>query len=234
MQWRTFGCLAGSGGTAGADAGGNATLDAGRDPGADEGVDPGLDPGVDPGSDAGTDPGADTPPLPSATCGNGRLDPHEACDGALFPPSVGTCDENNLGGGQTKCRDDCTLDVSGCDLTDYCEGNGFYGDKDCDACLALGGHADPACATGCGADGHCASWYDPAVGAWSCPAAGFGPDPDCGTCGNGVVEGREFCDLEAFQVYQGVDLGSCKSWGFAGGTIRCREDCRPDFAGCTD
>jgi hypothetical protein len=172
-------------------------------------------------------------PLPTATCGNGRLDPHEACDGDLFPPAVGTCDDNNLGAGQAACRDDCTLDVSGCESTDYCEGNGFYADADCDACERMGGHADPACATGCGPDGRCVDWFDPAVGRWSCPAAGFPPDPDCGTCGNGKVEGREFCDGFAFGTFQGVDLGACENWGFTGGILSCRPDCRPDFQGCT-
>jgi hypothetical protein len=175
-----------------------------------------------------------------ATCGNGRLDAHEACDGALVDESVGTCDANWLGTGTTKCTPDCRLDVSGCEDTDYCHGNGFYSDADgnCDACELVGGHADPDCAAHCGADGVCASWFDSAVQGYSCELTGHGHDPDCGVCGNGVVEGGEFCDGDAYGVYPkgadgGVPLDTCEVWGYAGGALRCNADCTPDFSACT-
>ncbi|HEY3353221.1 MAG TPA: hypothetical protein VGQ83_08245 [Polyangia bacterium] len=187
---------------------------------------------ADAAPDAAVDRGApDLPPTP-ATCGNGRLDPQEGCDGTLFPAGLSTCDDNWLGAGTTTCTDRCTLDVSGCESQDYCAGNGFYNDDECDACELMHGHPDPACAAHCGADGFCASWYDPAVGVWSCEAAGFGPDPDCGSCGNGVAEGHEKCDGADFAWFQGVHLSTCEVWGYAGGTLGCLPTCLPDFSGC--
>jgi hypothetical protein len=172
-----------------------------------------------------------------ASCGNGRLDALEACDGAQVDEQTGTCDANWLGSGAARCTARCTLDVTGCENTDYCAGNGFYGDGQCDACERLGGHADPDCAAHCQADGVCASWFDSAVGDWSCEAAGLGHDPDCGTCGNGVVEGSEYCDGTQFAAvdFQGAHVvpDTCEKWGYSGGTLRCTAHCVPDFSGCT-
>jgi hypothetical protein len=173
-------------------------------------------------------------PDKAPTCGNGRLDPQEGCDGTLLPEGLGTCDDNNLGTGTTKCTSFCTLDVSGCSDKDYCAGLSFYNDDQCDACEWMGGHADPACAAHCANDGVCADWYDPAVGQWSCLAAGFGPDPDCGVCGDGKVDGHEKCDGAAYAVFQGIQLDSCEVWGYKAGTLSCRANCLPDFSACSD
>jgi hypothetical protein len=169
---------------------------------------------------------------PANTCGNGRLDSLEACDGALFSATLTSCDDNNLGSGTVVCTARCGLDFSGCSEHDYCQGLGFYGDGQCDACELMGGQPDPDCAAHCGADGVCASWYDSAVAAWSCPAAGWGDDPDCGGCGDGVVQGHEFCDGNAFANLGGQPLDSCEVWSYSGGTLGCHPDCTPDFSGC--
>ncbi len=165
-------------------------------------------------------------------CGNGRVDTLEVCEGIELATSIASCLDNGLGEGTAICTERCTLDVSGCEITDYCEGNGFYNDHSCDACELLGGHADPACAEHCGADGVCASWYDSAVAEWSCTLAGYGPDPDCGTCGNGIVEVGEFCDGEAFRTYLDILLNTCEVWGYQGGSLSCRDNCTPDFSAC--
>ena len=166
------------------------------------------------------------------TCGNGRLDSLEACDGQLFSDTLTSCEDNNLGTGTVTCTARCGLDFSGCTETDYCVGLGFDKDEECDACELMGGQPDPACAAHCGADGVCASWYDSAVAAWSCPAAGFGTDPDCGVCGDGQIQGHEFCDGSAFKSLGGQVLDTCEIWSYAGGTLSCNADCTPDFSGC--
>jgi hypothetical protein len=182
----------------------------------------GAEPDAGPCCDGGTHP----------TCGNGRLDSREPCDGPLFDDVLTSCDDNWLGSGEVACTERCTLDFSGCELTDYCQGLGFYDEGQCDACELMGGHADPDCAATCGPDGTCSSWFDPAVGYWSCPAAGFGDDPDCGTCGNGTVEGRELCDGTQFTELDGQLLDTCEVWSYSGGTLGCNPDCTPDFSTC--
>jgi len=183
--------------------------------------------------EAGVEAGPDAiGPTPAATCGNGRLDPQEGCDGELFPEGLSTCDDNNLGTGTTVCTAACTLDVSGCQDKNYCAGLFFYNDDQCDACEWMGGDPDVACAIHCSADSVCADWYDPAVGQWSCLAAGYGADPDCGVCGNGKVEGHEKCDGDAYAVFQGIQLDTCEVWSYQGGTLKCLPNCLPDFSGC--
>ena len=168
-----------------------------------------------------------------ATCGNGRVDSLEPCDGELFDDTLTSCEDNYLGAGQVACTAHCTLDFSGCDSTDYCAGLGFYDEGQCDACELMGGTPDPDCAAHCGADGTCADWYDSAVGVWSCEGAGYGPDPDCGSCGNGIAEGHEFCDGTAYTNIGGQVLDTCEVWSYAGGgTLACNADCTPDFTNC--
>src|SRR5512145_2719823 len=78
------------------------------------------------GGGAPVDAGSDAEPCcdagPHATCGNGRLDSQEPCDGALFDDVLTSCDDNWLGSGEVACTARCTLDFSGCELTDYCQG----------------------------------------------------------------------------------------------------------------
>lgn len=103
---------------------------------------------------------------------------------------------------------------------------GWYEDGDCDACELLGGTTDPDCASGCGANGVCADVYDPMSGVWTCRHAGW-IDPDCGRCGNGLLEGKELCDGPSFGAL------TCESSGFTAGALACRPDCAPSFATCS-
>ena len=142
-------------------------------------------------------------------CGNGVLDPGEACDGALL--NNATCVDEGFEGGVIACNPGCTLDVSGC----YACGDGMAGGpEECDgmdlvgmACTDMGFDSGTlACSGGC--------TYDVS---------------GCGTCSNGVIDGAEVCD--------GMDLGlqTCVTAGggtFQGGTLACAADCTFDTSGC--
>ncbi|MCB9734090.1 MAG: formylglycine-generating enzyme family protein [Deltaproteobacteria bacterium] len=53
-------------------------------------------------------------------------------------------------------------------------------------------------------------------------------DPDCGLCGNGIVEGGELCDRAAWDD----QTLRCQAYGYDGGQVACHRDCTPDFSGC--
>jgi hypothetical protein len=160
-------------------------------------------------------------------CGNGVVNGLEACDGRDFA-NGGACGAFGLGDGVVQCTAQCTPSFVGCSLSDYCTANGLYGNGACDACEALGGVRDPDCETVCGADGTCGDRFEPLVGAWTCRRLGM-IDPDCGTCGNGIIEGNELCDRQALPP----DRFRCDDWGYLpGADIRCKNDCTPDFTAC--
>lgn len=78
------------------------------------------------------------------TCGNGQIDPGEACDGAAVGDD--TCQAHGYGGGVLMCTPDCAaVDLAGCDMAAAC-GNGMVdAGEQCDGndlggsnCAALG------------------------------------------------------------------------------------------------
>lgn len=166
------------------------------------------------------------PPGQTAACGNGEINGVELCDGAAFARGT-ACGDYGLANGQVGCTASCALDFSGCSYQDYCTANSLYGNGACDPCDALGGVRDPDCDVVCGADGACADVYDPLVDAYTCRRLGK-IDPDCGTCGNRILDGNELCDGTAWNP----NTFSCEAYGFFGGAVACRNDCGPDFSGC--
>ncbi|MEQ8277407.1 MAG: hypothetical protein RMA76_02635 [Deltaproteobacteria bacterium] len=160
-------------------------------------------------------------------CGNGVINGTEACDGNAFLNGA-DCSGYNLGDGQVSCSASCQITFQGCSLTDYCTANGLYANGQCDPCERLGGVMDPECATACGMDGVCADRFEPLIGEWTCRRLNT-PDPDCGMCGNGIIEGNEICDSQAIPP----DRFRCDDWGYLpGGEIACKPDCTPNFSAC--
>ncbi|OGR11689.1 MAG: hypothetical protein A2341_02405 [Deltaproteobacteria bacterium RIFOXYB12_FULL_58_9] len=157
-------------------------------------------------------------------CGDGIRNGDEICDGDEW--YVGPdCESFNMGAGTAACTIGCTADFSDCDISDLCEANNWYNDDWCDACDLMGGVVDPDCGIVCASDGYCADLFDSITGVWTCQHLGL-VDPDCGTCGNNVLEGNEYCDSD--------QLGgeSCEAWGFSDGTLDCAADCTLNFNGC--
>ncbi len=159
-------------------------------------------------------------------CGNDALDGLESCDGAAWGFGGPACADFGMGTGNATCQANCTPDFSSCQNPDLCAANSYYDDGWCDACHLLGGDVDTECAALCGADGYCADYFDLYAGVWTCQSLGFN-DPDCGTCGNSQIDGNEWCDGS------NLDGFTCVDYGFAGGTLACKSDCTPNFAGCT-
>jgi hypothetical protein len=130
------------------------------------------------------------------------------------------CDEKYYVGGELRCNPYCYFDDSGCTLPSCGDGKRETYER-CDG-------ADLGTAT-------CTSYV---------PAGEDGPIYRGGTlkctsdcefdtsecipfvCGNGKVEGAEYCD--------GADVGSrnCKDFGYGVGTPGCSEDCTFDPSGC--
>jgi hypothetical protein len=177
------------------------------------------------GGGDGTNP--PPPPPTRMACGNGVLNGFEACDGISFAEDA-TCATLGLRSGELRCSSTCTLDLSQCEVRDYCMANNLYGNGACDSCELLGGQRDPDCETACGMDGMCADRFDPLTNNWTCRRIGM-TDPDCGTCGNSTLDGNELCDGRAFVAGK----ITCSDYGFLGGELGCKSDCSPNFAACT-
>jgi len=163
----------------------------------------------------------------TTSCGNGFVNGVDFfCDadrwGSLGGPA---CNDFSLGTGTATCTAACIPDLSVCQTGDLCAGEVWYNDGFCQPCELLGGQPDDLdCRALCIGNGFCADRF--LAGVWSCKSAGM-LDPDCGTCGNGVREGNEYCD--------GADMGSltCADFGYSGGTLGgCEPNCIPDFSAC--
>lgn len=165
------------------------------------------------------------PKPPVLVCGNGILNGLEACDGTAFAQSR-SCSDYGLGTGQVSCSPSCGLVFGTCAFTDYCTANNLYSNGLCDNCELLGGVADPECMTKCGADGMCGDRFDPLTGNWTCRRRGM-IDPDCGTCGNSIIEGNELCDGPTFKP----GGSRCEDFGYEDGALSCN-NCLPVFTSC--
>lgn len=175
--------------------------------------------------DTGTPPPGKKPPTGGNTCGNGALNGLEPCDGNAFKGSR-DCAALSLGMGNVSCTSSCQLDLSTCSFHDYCTANNLYSNGQCDNCELLGGVPDPECATACAANGTCGDRFDELTGQWTCKRRGM-PDPDCGTCGNQIIEGNELCD----GMTQKPQTSRCQDWGYEDGTLGCN-NCVPVFSEC--
>jgi len=139
-------------------------------------------------------------------CGDGFVDPGEACDTTVGELSCASLGYYNAVG-ELRCKPDCTLDDSSCggrcgdgdvqgDEGETCDGGDLNG-QNCQSLGYTGGTLT------CGAD--CV--YD----VTGC----------AGKCGNGVidVEEGEVCDGEALAGE------TCETQGYHGGALACEADC---------
>lgn len=157
----------------------------------------------------------DAPVRVKASCGDGYLDPGEACDGANLP--VANCEQLGYysGTGQITCTADCQLDLSTCGARcgdgviqiaygEACDGGELGGQT----CVSAGmGSGTLACTAACRLD--------------------LSGCSEATVCGDGLVaEPSEECDLSDLRG------ATCQSLGWYGGELACAGTCRYDLAGC--
>ncbi len=149
----------------------------------------------------------------SDTCGDGVLDPGEACDGESFGSS--SCLSLGYYGGILACNA-CTIVEDACVPFGRCGDGVIQGDNEsCDGenipyttCASLGYEGDTVVT--CGDD--CRLDLSTCQGAES--------------CGDGTAQNPEECDGADFQGE------SCESLGYLGGDLGCGSDCLRDTSGC--
>jgi hypothetical protein len=155
----------------------------------------------------------------SNPCGNGQVDPSEACDGADLAGQ--SCSALGLGPGGLTCARDCrSFDRSQCgpattcgngavDPNEVCEGANLAGQS----CAGLGlGNGTLTCLPNCNGYG----------------TSGCQTITDPPRCGDGQVAGAEVCDGAELQG------ATCQSLGYLGGTLTCSPDCLSrNTTGCT-
>ncbi|MFH2006116.1 MAG: hypothetical protein ABI333_05985 [bacterium] len=145
-------------------------------------------------------------------CGNGVIDPGEACDGTDLGGL--SCTDLFQYGGTLACSPSCELDLSSCVCCAPC-GNDIADDgEECDG-------PDLAGAT-CESLG-----WD--AGTLTCTEDCLRDETDCaycGVCGDNLQCGSERCD--------GNDLGgaTCEDLGYARGILSCASNCLFDETGC--
>jgi hypothetical protein len=164
-------------------------------------------------------------PTAPDTCGNGKIDPGELCDGANLRGMSCTTLDPFYTGGTLACATNCRFDPNKClhakcgngivDSGEDCESQTFYLQQTSCSSVLAGSAADGALVE-CDATCH----YN-FRNCQNAPAA---------VCGNGKVEGQEQCD--------GLASGprDCTGWGpylFTGGLLGCSSSCKLDFAQCT-
>lgn len=149
----------------------------------------------------------DTSGCSVGTCGDGTLDPGEACDTSLMGQS---CQSKGHDGGTLLCTGTCEFDESGC-----CESICTPGETKCaadvmstcdvieDGCYTW--DAGVACATECDGD-ICSDQI----------------------CGNGEIDPGEDCDASDF------DGKNCQNYSFDGGSLGCTPGCAIDTSSCCD
>lgn len=140
-------------------------------------------------------------------CGNGIVEPGEACDGADLGGS--SCTSEGYDGGTLGCGGGCQLDASQC-CSDQCS----PGDSTCSG----------SSMTLCELVGECYDWGDPI----NCPYGCSGDVCNNVSCGDGNVNGGEQCD--------GADLDGqdCQDQGFDGGTLQCGAGCTFNTTWCCE
>jgi hypothetical protein len=173
----------------------------------------------------------DTSTCVAKTCGNGRLDALESCEGNAFAHGDNRCESwgGTYKGGTLGCTADCGVDTSACERI-VC-GNGIVEPgEDCDGANLGNGTSCETIDQGyirgvlrCGVDCR----YDVS----SCVRP---------TCGDGIIEGHEICDGTNLGSAAGKDCSqfiyATSVFGvptpFAPGPVKCGHYCDVDLNLC--
>lgn len=148
-----------------------------------------------------------------ATCGNGRLEPWEVCDGDLHQFS---CAYHGYAGGTLQCNQDCLVSsYEGC-FRSPLPPPVFTSSQVGNSCNPLGGV--------CQGDANCCAGL-------MCLRAGSNQPGRCfpkPICGDGTRNGAEECDRNDLGGATCISLGR----GFNGGTLLCSNACTFNTSGC--
>ena len=150
---------------------------------------------------------------PEVTCGNGRLDAGEVCDGAFLN---GASCSSRVGFGSTgeiKCNSNCSgYDTSACSAVVTC-GNGILDSGEaCDGALLKGTTCVDVVGFGSVGTPECNS---------NCSGFTKGTCSAAVTCGNGRIDSGETCDMNNLS---GATCASVRGSGSTG-TLRCNNTC---------
>jgi hypothetical protein len=204
---------------------------------------------------------SDEVPSETELCGNGALDPGEACDGVDLGGA--SCQTLGFNGGQLGCHADCTLDPSGCQggserlFGQRC--GGPWGSCTSGLLCVLfneGGTEEGYCTAECNETQPCpgspvgAQCVFQLVSSGS-SVCGFLCGPTSPICPSGLAcsysdEGQyHYCStdppaqcgnnkVEFGEECDGVALGnmSCEAFGYEGGQLTCGPSCTYDKDGC--
>lgn len=166
-------------------------------------------------------------------CGNGVREAAEQCDPGDTndgnpPPDFGTppltCQDLGFTSGTiTTCKNDCTVDTSGCSHDTVCGDGVRQGTEECDPGDTSDSDPPPDFGTTprtCQEEGYAGGTIT------TCNADCTVNTGSCYKCGDGVKNGGEDCD--------GADLGNvtCEDLSQPAGTLSCKADCTYDTSGC--
>ncbi len=165
-------------------------------------------------------------------CGNGKLDDDEFCDGTLFLDGDDNCASwnSNFASGKVSCTASCDMDFSACIAKpEVICGDGIVnqGSEDCDGNAFLLDVTDCAEYSSAYSSGKLKCNKDCTINTSSCQKASGSE------CGNGVLDGDEECDKNAFFL----DVKTCSEYSnaYAGVTanLTCNSDCTVNTSACT-
>ena len=159
--------------------------------------------------------------VPSSTCGNGKLDSNETCDGSLFVEGKKSCEQIYGAGatGSLRCNN-CVIDDSLCmapvkcgnssiDAGEVCDGSNFNG-KTCIDYAGEGAKGDLTCM-------NCI-----AIDSTSCIRQ------TTGGCNNGTLDDDEVCDGN--QIDEDAAAAFQCPTGYEVATLTCSSECTIDTA----
>jgi hypothetical protein len=235
-----------------------------EDAAAVEGGPVSLGDGAKPGKEARVGDGAPKPEaVKPPTCGNGKLDAGEECDGTDLGQK--TCVSLGYTGGELKCGAACALDKSGCQGTSNLKQFGEKcggGSGNCASGLICvlfneSGSKEGYCTAECSSTKPCPTTPKGAECAFELQSTkksvcGFICSAQNPTCPPGLActlstsGGFYYCTtdppavcgngkIDGFEECDGAQLNNmtCQGFGYTGGQLKCDASCKIDKSGCT-